>query len=369
MNLAILIGRFPPGAVGGAELQAEAWAMQLAARHRVTVVTRRDPPSQPAAEHRDGFEVLRLPVARLPIWRTLHDVHAIGRAVRRIEPRPDLLLCFQSFVSGYAGVRIQERRGIPALVWVRGEDELRMGPRDRLRWIAPRVWGAAAGVLVQSERMRAALVEGLRAMDPDAAARVEAKLEVVPNGLELPASPSPPGHGVLGVGRLIRDKGMDTVIEAAALAALPLMIAGDGPERERLEALARARGAQVRFEGIASRERLQVLYREAGCVVLAARRGEGLPNVLLEAMAHARPVVATQVMGAADLVRHETNGLLVPPDDVGALAGALRRIAGDPVLAARLGSAARATAAAFAWERVVPQLEAALERWGAPART
>jgi glycosyltransferase involved in cell wall biosynthesis len=90
---------------------------------------------------------------------------------------------------------------------------------------------------------------------------------------------------------------------------------------------------------------------------------------LLEAMAHARPVVATPVMGAADLVRHETNGLLVPPDDVGALAGALRRIAGDPVLAARLGCAARATAAAFAWERVVPQLEAALERWGAPART
>jgi glycosyltransferase involved in cell wall biosynthesis len=362
MNLAILIGHFPPDVVGGAELQAEAWASRLSARHRVTVITRHDP-GQRAEERRDGFEVHRMRVARLPLWRTVRDLRAIERAVRRLEPRPDALLCFQTFISGLAGVRIQKRLGIPAIVWVRGEDEVRTGALDRSRWIAPRVWGEAAAVLVQSERGRLAVLEGLRAIAPREAERVAAKLEVVPNGLHLPAPPFLAGHGALAVGRLIANKGMDTVIEAAAVASVSLTIAGDGPERAALEALAAARGGSVRFEGIASRERLGTLYRAASCVVLAARRGEGLPNVVLEALAHARPVVATPVMGIVDLVTPEVNGLLVPPDDVHALAAALARITGDPMLAAHLGAGARATAEAFAWERVELRLEAALAKW------
>ena len=151
---------------------------------------------------------------------------------------------------------------------------------------------------------------------------IAAKLEIVPNGLDLPAAADAPGRGALAVGRLIAEKGMDVAIEAAAAAGIPLTIAGDGPERAKLEALAAARGGVVRFEGVAPRERLAALYREAGCVVLAARRGEGLPNVLLEAMAHGRPVIATPVMGVADLVRPEENGLLVPTEDVHALAAA-----------------------------------------------
>ena len=127
MNLAILIGHFPPGAFGGAELQAEGWATRLADRHRVTVVTRRDPPTQPPREERDGFQVVRLPVSRMPILRTALDLHAIERAIAAVSPRPDLLLCFQTFISGWAGVRAQRRLGIPAVVWVRGEAEYRLG--------------------------------------------------------------------------------------------------------------------------------------------------------------------------------------------------------------------------------------------------
>jgi glycosyltransferase involved in cell wall biosynthesis len=367
VNLAILIGRFPPGVVGGAELQAETWAKRLAARHRVTVITRRLPPDQPARERREGFDVVRLPVAGMPLWRTLRDLGAIEREVAELAPRPDALLCFQTFVSGLAGVRVQRRLGVPAIVWIRGESELRTGARDRARWIAPRVWGAAAAVLVQSERVRGALLAGLERVAPALVPQIAAKLEVVPNGIELPADPPGPGRGVLAVGRLIRDKGMDTVIEAAVAAGLPLTIAGDGPERAGLEALAAARGGAVSFLGMVGRERLAELYREAGCVVLAARRGEGLPNVLLEAMAHGRPVVATPVMGVGDLVAHEVNGLLVSPDDAGMLAGALARLAGDAALAARLSAGARATAESFAWERVEPRLEAVLARWGATA--
>src|SRR6188508_1247417 len=67
VNIGILIGHFPPGSFGGAEIQAEGWAERLAERHHVDVVTRRDPSQQLAEETRDGFRVLRTPVSRVPL--------------------------------------------------------------------------------------------------------------------------------------------------------------------------------------------------------------------------------------------------------------------------------------------------------------
>jgi glycosyltransferase involved in cell wall biosynthesis len=365
VNLALLIGHFPPGPFGGAELQAEGWARRLADRHRVTVVTRRDPPGQPAAEERDGFRVVRLPVSPVPVLRTVIDRSAITRAVAGLAPRPDLLLCFQTFISGWAGVRAQARLGVPAVVWVRGEGEYRLRESPAMRWLAPRVWAAARGVVVQSEAIRGALLEEIERSAPAVRAAVAAKLEVVPNGLDLPDAIAPPGGRVLTVGRLIADKGMETVVDAVAGIQGLLTVAGEGPERPRLEARARAHGLDARFTGFVPRERLDALYRDAWVVVLAARRGEGLPNVVLEAFAHGRPVVATPVAGVRDLVVDGVNGFLVPPDDPRALRDALARLAHERGLAARMGAAGRRRAEGFAWERVRPRLEALLERWRA----
>ena len=146
------------------------------------------------------------------------------------------------------------------------------------------------------------------------------QLEVIPNGVDLP----PPAVGrrgdrVLTVGRLIRDKGTDVVVEAMAGNGGRLTVAGEGPERDRLVGLARARGVDARFEGYVGRERLAALFREASCLVLGARRGEGRPNVLLEAMARGLPVVATPIAGVSDLVVDGVNGLLVPAGEPGAL--------------------------------------------------
>ena len=363
MNLCILIGHFPPGAFGGAEIQAERWAQRLAARHHITVVTRRDPPSLPESERPDGFAVQRLPVSRLPLIRTALDLASIERAVDAIAPRPDLLLCFQTFISGLAGVRIQRRTGIPALVWVRGEAEYRLSASPLTRWLSPRVWGEARAVLVQSEANRAALLSELARWAPRQGAAIEGKLEVIPNGLDLPDPPFARGAGVLVVGRLIREKGVDLVVDALAGLQARLIVAGDGPERGRLEERARRRGVDARFEGHVSCARLAILYREASCAVLASRRGEGLPNVLLEAFAYARPVVATPVAGVRDLVTDGVNGLLCPCGDARALRACLARLSDEPGLAGRLGGAARATAERFRWERVEPLLETALERW------
>jgi glycosyltransferase involved in cell wall biosynthesis len=198
---------------------------------------------------------------------------------------------------------------------------------------------------------------------PAVAASVASRLEVVPNGLVLPPPPFRRGGQVLSVGRLIRDKGMDVLIDAMAGMRGPLTIAGDGPERAALEGRARRHGLEARFVGFVPRDALDRHYRESACVALASRRGEGMPNVLLEAMSYARPVVATAVTGVTDLVRDGQNGLLVPPGDVRALREALARLAGEPGLADRLAATARATAEDHAWDRIEPRLEALLERW------
>lgn len=370
MNLAFLIGHFPPGPFGGAEAQAQGWARRLTGRHRVTVIARRDSQDQVAREMRDGFEVVRLPVARIPLLRTMLDLRRIEATMARLDPRPDLTLCFQTFVSGFAGVHVQRRLRIPAVVWIRGEGEYRL-EQARARAIGPPVWRAARGVLVQSEGIRVALLAALRRHAAGLEREVESKIEVVPNALDLPAHPIPDAGArarrgcVLGVGRLVHEKGWDIVVDAVAGAGGRLTIAGIGPERARLEARAARRRLEVRFEGFVAAGRLAQLYREAGCVVLAARHGEGLPNVVLEAMSWGAPVIATRVAGVIDLVQDGANGLLVPPDDALALRNALTRLSTEAGLAGRIGRAGRATAEAFAWERIEPRLEASLERWRA----
>lgn len=340
-------------------MQAERWASLLANRHRVTVVTRRQPGWPTGRETRDGFEIVRLPVAPVPVLRTVLDVRVIVRTVASLSPRPDLLLCFQTFVSGLAGVRAAARTDIPAVVWVRGESEFRLA-HGRMRWISPWVWSRADGILVQSQSVRTELLAALGARSAATSRDVATKLEVVPNGLDLPEGPFLRGNGILTVGRLVPLKRMDVVMDASAACGIPLTIVGRGPERATLEA--RPSAANARFEGAVSGAQLEELYRQAGCFVLASNR-EGLPNALLEAMAFARPVIATSIAGVRELVRDEENGLLIPPDDVGALVNALRRLKDDPALAERLGAAARATAEGYGWDTACVRLEPLLERW------
>lgn len=358
-----MIGHFPPGSFGGAEIQAEEWARRLAMRHEVVVITRRDPPTQAAEEQRDGFRVIRLPVSALPGWRTVADVLAIGRAVTSLPQAPDLLLCFQTFVSGLAGAVIHRRTGIPSVVWIRGEAEYQLGESAVRRWLAPWTWRQSRAVLVQSEQNRRDLLRALRDHAPTAELAVARHLQVLGNGVDLPAEVDGPGDRVLSVGRLIPDKGMDVVIRAAAGARVPLTIAGDGPERGALESLARSLAADCRFEGQVARAELDALYRRASAVVLAARRGEGLPNVLLEAMAHARPVVATPCAGIRDLLIDGENGWLVPPDDVAALQTALERLRDDPDASHRAGMRARQRAESSSWPHWQSELEAGLQQW------
>lgn len=152
---------------------------------------------------------------------------------------------------------------------------------------------------------------------------------------------------VLCVAALSRRKGHQVLLEAFAelLAHSPearLTLAGDGPEREALERRTRELGIaeSVRFLGAVAHDDVRDLYARADVFCLPSF-AEGVPTVLMEAMAMELPVVATRVMGIPELVDEEHNGLLVSPARPDALAEALRRLLADRELAERLGREGR----------------------------
>lgn len=157
----------------------------------------------------------------------------------------------------------------------------------------------------------------------------------------------PAGAPLLGLGaRLTDQKGVDVLLEAmpqvrAAVPDVQLVIAGDGPELGPLQARAQRLGLEgtVRFLGL--RLDLPELTRTFDAFVIASR-WEGLPMAMLEAMAARTPVVSTAVGGIPGVLHEGETGLLVPPLDPTALAGALVRICRDAALRARLATAARA---------------------------
>lgn len=159
---------------------------------------------------------------------------------------------------------------------------------------------------------------------------------------------------ILCIGTLHEVKGQTHLIEACRqLVERGILVectfVGDGPDRSMLEARVASAGlgARVRFAGQRTRAELVGLLAHAD--VLAAPsvptrggRREGIPVVLMEAMAAGLPVIASRLSGIPELVTDEESGLLVPPGDPGALAAALARLAADTELRVRLGRAARA---------------------------
>ena len=185
------------------------------------------------------------------------------------------------------------------------------------------------------------------------------KLHIVHCGVD-PArydgpAPEAAAH-LLFVGRLAAVKGVPVLLEAlqgliADHPGLRLTLVGDGPERAALEARAQGLGHHVDFVGYRSQDEVAALLREATALVLPSF-AEGLPVVLMEALAARVPVVATRIAGVGELVEDGVSGLLVPPGDAAALRDALARLLADPALRARMGEAGRArVVAAFDSER------------------
>lgn len=154
---------------------------------------------------------------------------------------------------------------------------------------------------------------------------------------------------VLSVGRLVPVKGQAVLLEAIALlhtrgVAVEATLIGEGPRKKHLESMARRLGIadNVRFAGAVGQDEIRAHYTDSDIFCLSSF-AEGLPVVLMEAMATGVPVVATRVMGVPELVRDGVNGLLVPPARPDALADALGRLAVDRALRDELSGRGRET--------------------------
>jgi glycosyltransferase involved in cell wall biosynthesis len=198
-----------------------------------------------------------------------------------------------------------------------------------------------------------------------APARFWGKFHLIHHGVNLtlfqpaitPTCPSPPL--ILAVGRLVAKKGFADLIHACALlkeAGYPFrcLIYGDGPLEAELSAQIAHLGLTqaVTLAGASTQQELVAIMQQATLFALTPYvtddgDRDGVPNVLVEAMACGLPVVSTTIGGVPELVTHEVNGLLAPPHDVDAIAANLALLLADELLCERLGRAAHATVTQF----------------------
>jgi glycosyltransferase involved in cell wall biosynthesis len=192
----------------------------------------------------------------------------------------------------------------------------------------------------------------------------------IPNGIDLPDPAPPPNRGkFLYVGRLVAYKGVDVLLRGFAQArdlcrGITLTIAGDGPERSALEALAARLGvsADVTFLGGITADGVVRAFLDCDALVLPSVCPENLPTVAIEAMGVGRAVLASNIGGIPELVEDGINGYLFEPYDHAALAHGMARLASHPEVCRRMGEAGRDKAAAYTCDTFVSATLALYDR-------
>jgi glycosyltransferase involved in cell wall biosynthesis len=294
--------------------------------------------------HQLSPSVLRpLAERRLPAVMTLHDYKLVCPSYLMLDHGRVCEACLDGHFV-HAVTRRCKDGSLPASAVLALESTVHR---------ATRAYGPVPVFICPSRFMAAKMAAG--GVYPD-------RLAVLSNFVDAgPITPkSRPGGGVVYAGRLADEKGVDVLVEAVGrLGGARLEVAGDGPRRAALEALAADRApGRVRFHGRLPRERLLELVRSAAVAVMPSRCHENQPMAVLEAFACGVPVVATDLGGLPELVEGGRCGLVVPAGDAAAMAAALAGLLADPERALAMGRAARGRAATeFAPDRHLAGLE------------
>jgi glycosyltransferase involved in cell wall biosynthesis len=363
---------------GGVGTSMRLLARGLAARgHGVVVVTPKLEPTDPDLDVVDGIDVHRLPFA-FPV-RLLWDMCPTGVGPFCRQGPRDLGRLFRILAAARVDVvNVQSltgpnlpylwlasrlgRRGLVASL--QGSEFVGVaGSATRVRRaLLRRTLRAAARVTAVSRRVAAEAA----GFCPEAAAKVGR----IPTAVRVDdyrgVAPFPfAAPYLLSLARLNGLKGHDVLLSAFQQVAksereVHLVIAGDGPQRARLHAITLALGLRdrVTFLGEVGRERVPALL--AGCRFLVLSSwSEGIPNVIVEAMAAGKAVVATSVGGVPEVVTDPETGRLVSPGDPGEMAEAMSSLLQDPARCAAMGEAGRAFVREHHdLDRVVAQYEA-----------
>lgn len=324
----------------------------------------------PGSDEIEGVKVLyprklTLPGARLGPWNSDAMLWSIRRPLARVHRRwPfDVIHAHMVVPDGWAAAAVGAELNVPVVATGHRADVLDVparGPRD-----AARV-GEAMEAIDQVVTVSAAIGQAAESLG-----RPRRPVKVIPNGADAevfrPRDPQearirlglPVDEQIISfVGKLVPRKGVDTLIEAMGLLAAReaptpfLAMAGIGEMQEQLVARAEELGIadRVHFEGKIPHDEV-AWWMAAGDLFVLPSLSEGLPTVVCEAMACARPVVATAVDGTPEIVRDGETGFLVPPRDAEALAAALARVLDDPALAAGMRERALAISGeTYTWD-------------------
>lgn len=359
--------------VGGMQSHTACLTRALDARGvRQDVVTTR-PPGSPRRQRVATRAVVHRLGLPLPWLRQLYGVPAL-RLLQRLASRADVLHAHlgEDLAVAPLALAAARRHGVPLVL------TLHMSLRHTLAGGSPRaralraLGGRLEAFGVASADAVIALTPRLRHLLLDAGVPAE-RMQVVPSGVALGAADAPadgrpavqpdplaaiPRPRVVYVGRLTRQKGLRTLVDAAARLGTPgaqLVLVGDGGERRPLERSLRRHGLDGRAHllGFRPHEEIPALLRSADVLVLPSLYEE-LGSVLLEGMQAGVPIVASRTGGIPYAVG--AAGVLVPPGDAAALAAALDGVLADRRLARRLTALGRERVRRFDWERLADRV-------------
>lgn len=379
-RLLLLNYEYPP--VGGGASNASFFLARALVQlgHRVTVLTS-GLRGQSGTSAESGVTVHRLPVGRSRVDHgTMAEMASYllwsGARINSLASRErfEASIAFFTLPSGAAARWLQLWRGTPYLVSLRGSD---VPGHDRMldrshRLTSPlrrQVLRGATAIVANS----AGLAATSMASDPF-------PVQVVPNGVDCDRfQPTATARDdglfrLLFVGRLHRDKNPHVLIEQLAvlpaelLARCELWMVGNGDLQAELQALAAKRGVaqRIRWLGWQDKEALPAIYRQVDVLVNPSFY-EGMPNVVLEAMASGLAIIASDIPGNRSVVQAGLNGLLFALDQPDTLGAALTRLGTNPGLVRTLGAAGRQLAAArYSWTSAA---ESYLELLAGPTHT
>jgi glycosyltransferase involved in cell wall biosynthesis len=356
MKIAIIVSHFPPKwSSGGTEIASYFMAEHLARRgHEVHVITSFDE-GLPQESCEKGFYIHRVRMINIRLFGVLFFWRAIVETIRKIDPD---LVHTQSLCSGIPALISKKILKIPYAVWAQGSDVYHPDWFTQL----------TSNMIVKNADSAIALTEDMKRVMQDLYDR---DIAVVPNGFNIADYPDEPsfedtathGKSILFVGRLKSVKGVQYLITSMKkiheeMPDARLILVGDGEERERLAALSIQLGIQqyVQFIGIVPHEKVKTFMQQADVFVLPSL-SEGLPIVILEAMACGLPIVASRVGGIPDILTNDTNGYLVEAKDTNDMANKIILLLSDDALRKKISDNNRLLVKKYAWENVIFKLE------------
>ena len=315
---------YPPIGAGGGNANQEIARRLVDAGHRVSVMTSRFK-GLPNEEERFGVNIIRIPTLRRRedkcsvlemLIFLLMSLFYCSRVFRKTKPQ--VVIAFFSIPCGPAALLLNYLYSVPFVVALRGGDVPGFLPEElghfhrMSNWLTRWIWKRSSALTANSKGLGQLALNFFE----------HENLEIIPNGVDdryfhsVQDKPKNEKLQLLAVGRLSPQKKVDRLLDVMSRLKdrnIQLKIAGDGPlaaELKKHSAFLKLDPTSVVFEGWCQKEKLIDLYKEADILVMASDF-EGMPNVILEAMASSLAIVATEAPGTEELVKEGENGYLI----------------------------------------------------------